>query len=204
MTGFVVPPGGPPGFGGPIIDDPALLQQLLTGFRIGGGPVRPFALSQVAVPIIDLGRVASVDFVQDVTTPGSETSVRIGTAAPTTSLPVAPPRLDTGAWDDGGFFTNPASGTILADTGAQTSDILLMGAIMGDGQLEAELQWRNAANDGTVANLSYLVDAGQPAVIPPMMVNLAVNERVRVRTQVNATGRFSANLIAVVAVASGA
>ncbi len=160
-----------------LIVDPALQASVIRQFNLKG-ELAPFNLTEQVVPIFDIGRLVTAATVQEVVTPGELQSVRIGVDGVNGVL-------STGSIDaeDGEIFDdtaiNPGAGTVLADTGQLAAGRHVIQASVGHNDATPrimELQWRDAANAVTLANMRVIAE--QNAAIK-INVNIATDERLR-------------------------
>ncbi len=159
------------------IVDPNLLAQIVRELNVQG-PLSPFEISEVAIPVFDIGQLSGVS-VQEVVTPGLLTSVLIGTAGVQDVLQIGQADFENDEVVDDSTAA-PAAGTVLADTGqlpaARTQ--FQAGAGQDDNIPEIfELQWRNAANAATLAN--FRVVANGQSVVLNFRLSIGTNERLR-------------------------
>jgi len=175
-----------------LIDDPNLLDRILRQFRIKG-QIRPFDLSNVAIPVIDIGKLLDIDLTQ-VVTPGNTVLVRVGTADATTFLPTAPPVLVPGDILSSDV-NNPAAAEVLLDTTRLTAaPHVLHASISANVPLHAEFVWRNAADTADLAMWEFRISDDILAEVGPVAVNPAVNERFVWRAANAITGNVSSNI----------
>lgn len=163
-----------------IIVDPELLARVTRQFQLRG-QLQPFNLTENVIPIFDIGKLLDID-VTKVATPDSDTAVRVGTASDTAALMTAQSAIEADEINDIGFVTNPTAGTVLADSGAQAA-----GLVRIEGQIhligtneDFRVEWRNAANNATLASFSVLMSEPAHFRFGPFTFNMALNERVRI------------------------
>lgn len=160
-----------------IIVDPGLIARVTRQFQLRG-QLQPFNLTENVIPVFDIGKLTGVD-VTKVATPDSETAVRVGTSA--AHLTVGEP-----AHDAADVFqtsaSSPTGGTILSDTGQLTAGIHRIEVWTGQdsgSQEHLQLEWRNAANNATLATWN-LLSVGQ-FHFGPIYTDMATNERFRLQ-----------------------
>ena len=170
------------------IVDPELIANIVQQLNVKGA-LAPFDISEIAFPVFDIGRLAGLTGIQKVATPGSETAVRVGTAAGAHLVVSETPA-------DPGDFTNssdasPVAGTVLADTGALAAGLYLINAELaynGAALESIQFEWRNAANAATLAYWQLFPRVDQDRhKITPFIADLSANERLRWLTIVNTT-----------------
>ena len=152
------------------IVDPDLVARLVRQLNVQG-PLAPFDISQIAVPVFDIGKLAALDVPTRVGTSGGQSYV-------TSSQPFHEP---TDVTDDG-VVAAPAGGVILADSGGLAAGVHLISASYNSVSTgsDATLEWRNAANAGTIASWTGTTGpAGTEFLVGPFALNLAANERLR-------------------------
>lgn len=179
----------------PIIDDPSLLDRVLRQFRIKGR-IRPFDISPTAIPTFDIGQLS--DQALDptvVTTFAGAQGVRVGTAN-NAYLASAPLPIVSGDVFSA-TFTNPTAALVVLDTGQLGAGAHLMWIQVGwnsETTLLVEVQWRNAANDGTLA--TWFISSSRDGFfrLPFLVPFLATDERIRLVTPAAGTGDFSGNI----------
>ncbi len=165
-----------------LIDDPALLDRILRTFRIKGR-VRPFELSETAIPTFDIGNLGGLDPTV-VTTNAGSTGVRIGTLNDSAGLQTNTAHFARAEITDGAVAINPAAGTVLVDTGQLAQQNHLVEAVVSSNvPVDFRLEWRNAADAATVA--SWTVLCGGPSAVPHVfgpwnLEDVLLNERFRV------------------------
>lgn len=178
-----------------IIVDPDLIAAITRQFNLRGD-LKPFNLTEDVVPIFDIGRLIDLTPIA-VTTPGSDTAVRVGTETALTHLAVHPAALDSGI-----TFTsrdnNPAGGTVLADTGQLAAGPhLIYGLASGAQALDVQFSWRNAADAADIDTWTHLAPTGGPdLVVPPFVANITVNERFVFRPVVASVGLVATSITA--------
>jgi hypothetical protein len=103
-------------------------------------------------------------------------------------------------WVGGSAFTNPTSGTVLADTGAVSSASPSVGTIYEYGVVASStvaaqllIEHRDATDASTVESFNVFLPAGVVAFFVP--VRLVQNERVRVVLVSGITGSISVALL---------
>ncbi len=179
-----------------LIVDPELLAAVTRQFNLRG-ELQPFNLTENVVPIFDIGRLLALDppIPTQVVTPGSAVAVRIGVNNTSTSLQVALPFFqDANIFDD--TSAAPGAGTVLADTGQLTNNVQFMQILLShsDGANETfEIQWRNAANNATLATLPVTLEH---VVTLNLSFDTELNERVRI-VNITAIAGTAATWIAV-------
>lgn len=151
------------------IIDPDLIAAIVRQLNVRG-ELAPFDISQVAVPVFDIGKLTALDTIQ-----------AVGTRSDQTFVPGAPPALNDGnALSD--VVNNPAAGASIFDSGQLAAGIiwLTFSATTDVTGTLLELQWRNAANAATLASWNFLMEPGQTVSIGPFSPSLLLNERFRV------------------------
>ena len=160
-----------------IIVDPALQAEVIRQFNLRGD-LSPFNLTENVVPVFDIGKLVSTVVPQEVVTPNSNVSVRVGldfsdhlvTAPPDFTRNQVTPSVDVA----------PAGGTVLADSGALAAGDFWLDCNFShdDGTaVDLSLQWRNAANTATVLELQVWVTLRTQKLF--MFREVALNERFR-------------------------
>ncbi len=179
-----------------LIIDPELIAAVTRQFNLRG-ELQPFNLTENVVPIFDIGRLIGIAEIQKVATPDSAAAVRVGVNG--TFLPIGHPEAE-----DGDIFndddTNPVATTVLADTGQLTAGVHLVHATYAQdtgAATDFALEWRNAANNATLAVWrafsEALFDFG------PRWLNFATDERIRFIQNANITGDVATTISAVLA-----
>ena len=162
------------------IVDPELIANIVQQLNVKGA-LAPFDISEIAFPVFDIGRLAGLTGIQKVATPGSETAVRVGTAAGAHLVSADPPA-------DPGDFTNstdasPGAGVVLADSGPLAAGLhLITGEFTYNGaaQESIQFQWRNAANAVTLAFWHIFPRQDQDrSSIRAFIADVSANERFR-------------------------
>ncbi len=166
----------------PFIIDPALQAEVVRQFNLKGA-LDPFQLTNRVVPIFDIGRLASVNQPQVVTTNEGTTGVRIGTLTGSQALTVHPVTLqDTRTIIDGGTNINPAALTVLSDTGQLVAgDHMVTAFLSANVVVDFRIELRDAANAVTLA--SWTVLQGGPSASAfefKMPIGFSTDERIRV------------------------
>lgn len=107
------------------------------------------------------------------------------------------PALAATHWYSEGTKSSPASGTLLADTGATTGNYSCF--LIADSSVEASLvfQHRNAANDTTLHAQTFTAVVGTIFTPKFEVPYLDINERFRVLTDALAIGAIQTTLICV-------
>lgn len=87
-------------------------------------------------------------------------------------------------WFSEGEKTNPASGTVLADTDELVAGVIQMGfMVSANANCKVVLQHRNAANTANVSSQAMFLTASAPiSVMYPVPIDVSVDERIRVVT----------------------
>lgn len=180
-----------------LIDDPDLLSEILREFKVKGA-IDPFQISQIALPVFDIGSLSGATPTVVTTTAGGS-GVRIGTLNSVTSIVVSPQVLANTNVTDSGPVVNPAAAQVIADSGQLTAAENLVhlttnnNAAISDFQLE----WRNAANTATITQWTFQVGTGQPNVqFGPMALFMASNERLRLVSGSAVVGTVAATITA--------
>ncbi len=162
-----------------LIVDPALQAEVIRQFNLRG-ELAPFVLTNAVVPIFDIGRLASIDTPQVVTTLAGSQGVRVGMADTNAALQVRYPFFSTGLFADD-TQAAPGANTVLADTGAIASAgqfWFQVQASHDDGTAVIfEVQYRNAANN---ANLGVLPITNTQGIREWLSIDIAANERLRI------------------------
>ncbi len=132
------------------------------------------------MPIFDIGRLASIDTPQVVTTLAGSQGVRVGTVNRTTALLNAPIETNDADVTDSGVVVNPGAATVLADTGALTLNNFLVEVHFSSTVIaDFRIEWRNAANAANVASWSSFADS-HGYTLGPWNLRLAASERIRI------------------------
>ena len=169
------------------IVDPELIADLVRALNVRG-ELAPFDISQVAVPIFDIGRFVADFGPTEVVSPGLASSNRIGIPV-TQALEVRnPAHTPANVFDD--TSVAPAGGTVLADTGQIGTGEFFLRLNMGHTDatpLVFEIQHRNAANLATLA--TYPIITEHDMGVFELSVTIAVaNERFRIVNISNVAG----------------
>ncbi len=178
----------------PLIVDPALQAEVIRQFNLRG-ELSPFVLTNRVIPIFDIGRLASLNVPQVVTTTEGQQGVRVGTASGV-ALVTAPPSHNDGDITDGGFTVNPLAAAIIADSGQLTAGLHLIDVtVSGNAIYDFLIEWRDAANAVTLTSWSVLaggVGVTAPARIGPLLGSFLTDERIRVQVVSLVAGTVSA------------
>ncbi len=179
-----------------LIIDPALQAAVIRQFNLRG-ELAPFNLTENVVPVFDIGALTG-NLPTVVTTLAGSQGVRVGTADARFYLPTALPVINDPERFDGGFTTNPGANAVVADTGQlSVGDHLVWAQFSSDtAAVQAQLQWRDAANAVTLASWSFLVDPGGPAQTPIFMAEVSADERFRWSTIRAVVGDVAAGIVA--------
>ncbi len=178
-----------------LIVDPALQAAVIRQFNLRG-ELAPFQLTEQVVPIFDIGQLLGAAPTVVTTTVDSQ-GLRVGTASQSTALTVLRP-----AFDDGNVSSdvtvNPIAGAVLADTGAVAfGSVFQLSAQINwnTAIVDFQVEWRNAANDTTLAQWEYQVGTGLPHVtFGPVALNMLTSERIRIVTASGGTGTSSSTV----------
>lgn len=178
-----------------VIDDPSLLDRILRSFRIKGR-IRPFDIQETAVPVFEIGNLAGL-LPQVVTTTAGQQGVRVGQAN-NAYLATAPLAIVSGDVNSV-KVVNPTAAQVILDTGQLGSGTHLMwvdASWSAAGALSVEVQWRNAADDGTLATwfLAPAGDGSSQVYLPFLSPFFVLNERIRMVTPAAGTGSVCANI----------
>ncbi len=178
-----------------LIVDPELQAAVIRQFNLKG-ELAPFQLTEQVVPIFDIGRL--VAFAPTVVTTTVDTQgLRVGTFSPSTFLPAMPVPYNDGDISND-VTVNPTAGAVLADTGALAfgSIFWFEGQINFNGAItDFQVEWRNAANDGTLAIWQYHAGTGGPHVkFGGVTLNMLTSERLRIVSGSAATGTATSSL----------
>lgn len=145
------------------------------------GELAPFEISQIAFPVFDIGRLTGLTGIQKVATPDSETAVRVGTATNAAFLPTGLPTIDPTSLISAAQL-NPTAGQNLIDTGQLAAGQFLLDAYLTtniDGA-RFDIQWRNAADAANLGVISVLLNNSGFVRVGPHIVDIGLNERVRI------------------------
>ncbi len=181
-----------------LIDDPDLLDQILREFRIKG-QISPFDLSNIAVPVIDIGLLTGIALSPTVvTTLAGNQGVRVGTGAPNEYLHTGPQGFVVAGFNNRGSTVNPAAGAVISDSGALGPGLVVFYFVINwdAAILDFQVEWRNAANSANLGTIGFLLGTGQPSVkFGPITLSLGTNERLRVVTASGGIGTADATVI---------
>jgi len=148
-----------------------LIAQIVRQLNVQG-PLAPFEIGDVAVPVFDIGQLAALDVPTRVGTPAAQYLVGGHEASEDTEW----------FFDD---TLNAAGGTVLADTGQLAAGVhVIHAAFSGDDVTQvydAAFEWRDAANAVTLTQIRQFlsVEIHNGPIIGPLFVNVALNERFR-------------------------
>lgn len=167
------------------IDDPELVAQIVRQLNVKG-PLQPFQIPEVAMPVFDIGRLTALDL-----------PTRVGTASANSYLPSALPVLESGDFFDGEFDTNPAAGAVVVNTQNLPAGVYQVRATISSTVSGRFLfSWRNAANTADVATWSFEVSGDHPPVLlGPFMCNVALNQRFQISVPNAIVGTVATGLI---------
>ena len=169
------------------IVDPDLIADIVRELNVQGA-LAPFEISEVAVPIFDIGALAAV-IVQQVRTPGETTSVRVSTAGASTFLASGPPTMAPATELISSIDLNPTAALVLADTGALAGNRrVITGYASASGLVRVEFVHRNAADNADLGVWTFTVGAGNGIKVGPVAIINALNERFIWRAQSALTG----------------
>ncbi len=162
------------------IVDPELQADIVRELNVRG-VLAPFQISEVAIPVFDIGRLAGLA-PQVVTTTAGSQGVRVGLSAADQFLGVAEPATDDGDNVDGGIIVNPGAANVNVDSGQLAAGQHVITAIISANVVvDFRIEWRDAANAVTLA--SWTILSGGPSAVPfqfKMNAAMLLNERVRV------------------------
>lgn len=141
------------------IVDPQLIADIVRQLNVQGR-LEPFDISEIAVPVFDIGRLSGIS-IQEVVSPGLNEFIKIGVAGGSNVLPVAPI-----AFEESEIFDDsqaaPGAGTVLADTGqiVLTGDYVVQAGVGFNDATPRffELQGRDAADAVTLWNIRIAAD----------------------------------------------
>ncbi len=181
-----------------LIVDPALQARVIRQFNLRG-ELAPFNLTENVVPVFDIGTLTGIALdPRVVTTLAGSQGVRVGTIDAGTYVPTADTVFDDGDVTNRGVTVNPAAGAVISDSGARTSGIHVVHAFINwtAAILDFAIEWRNAANDTTIATWPVFVGTGLPYVHwGPFVFNVVGSERFRVITPTGGTGTADATVM---------
>ncbi len=191
-----------------LIIDPALQAEVIRQFNLRG-ELAPFNLTENVVPIFDIGKLLSTVSPTVVTTLAGSQGIRVGTNSSINALTVRHTGYDDAMIDNSGRVTNPAAGTVLADTGQLTGPSQLIHWTINSDSATPDLfsvEWRNAANAATIATWGFFVGGNQISVqmFNQLNLNITNNERVRIVSVATVTGDVNATIGATLSNASPA
>lgn len=149
------------------IDDPELVAQIVRQLNVKG-PLQPFQIPEVAMPVFDIGRLTALDLATRV---GLFSEEHLTSAEPSALLAdLATSRS-----------ASPVAGLVLADTGQLTAGLHLINAQISVSLATGnfDLQWRNAANAATLRTIPFEVTHEGSKAIKYMVNIAAANERFR-------------------------
>ncbi len=179
----------------PLIVDPELQAEVIRQFNLRG-ELSPFLLTNRVVPIFDIGRLASLNVPQVVTTTEGGQGVRVGLSSITQFLGVAEPSTDDGDVTDGGTAINPAALAVDVDTGQLAAGTHIITAQCSSNVVvDFRLEWRDAANAVTLA--SWTVLSGGPSSVPhqwKLNADVLLNERFRIVNVGVVVGSIATNI----------
>jgi len=175
------------------IINPTLIADLITRLNIQG-ELAPFDISQVAVPIFDIGSLGGL-LPQEVVTPSLSSTVRVSTLGPSTFLNVGPTTMSPADDLVTDLSTNPNDGDVLADTGQLAAVRIVINAWCSpSGTSRTEFVHRNAANDADLGIWNFSLSNGSFGKVGPIAVVPLLNERFIWRQNSNLTGTMTTNI----------
>ncbi len=180
----------------PEIVDPELQARVVRTFNLRGD-LAPFRLTEQVVPVFDIGRITGLTPTEVTTLAGSQ-GIRVGTAGATQNLTTGPVRYNDGDITNSGPVVNPAAAQVIADTGQLTAAHHIIHWLLNiDVGGDLHVEWRNAANAATLATWPYFIaGGGNASMFQPFIVNIALNERIRVITPAAVVGTVNATVAA--------
>ena len=161
------------------IVDPDLIANIVQQLNVKGA-LSPFEISEIAVPVFDIGRLAGLTGVQKIATPGSDVAVRVGTSSDTITVATSLPRVAAASMFDSGAIVNAGAAADILDTGQLAAGLHLVQVTMStDTAIFFQLQWRNAADAANNATFTFVAIPGGVMKLN-FMVTLVLNERFKV------------------------
>jgi len=169
------------------IVDPDLIAQIVRQLNVQG-PLAPFDIGQVAIPVFDIGKLSALDTPTEVVTPNRTNTVRIGLNTAGSALVTVTPTFsrDEVVVDTQNATTAP---TVLADSGQLAADDWWVDCSISqnDGTtVDLSLQWRNAANNANILEIPFFGGLRVGKLFG--FRNVLVNERFRLISNTNIAG----------------
>ncbi len=177
------------------IVDPGLIADIVKQLNVKG-PLAPFEIAEVAVPVFDIGQLTGLDINRKVTTPASADAVRVGTN--NQALLVGELSGAAASLDNNGVLINPGVAAIFCDTGQLNQENTRINCWVSSDIVGMiwQVAWRNAADSSTIATIQILQATPQPFFFTFMAFPL-VNERIQIRNTNAETGNATATIQAI-------